>query len=165
MSETLIQEAIAFANAKHMNQTRKDGTPYIWHPLRVAIRVKEAGYGEKYQLVAILHDTLEDTDATQDEIRYFGEDVLEAVVKLSKNYMENVPSYFEGILANPMAKAVKEADRMDNINDSVNAGDKKFISKYLKESKEYFFGRFSPELDKRIIEYEEYVNTQILNNQ
>lgn len=155
MSEQLLVKALAYANEKHKDQRRKDGTPYIYHPIRVSFLLKERGYDETHQLVGLLHDTLEDTDATIEEIEAFGHDVATAVVLLSKNYAKSVPEgYFEGILGNPIAKAVKTADRIDNIRDSINSGNESFMIKYLKESKQYFLGRFSDELDREIAEYE-----------
>lgn len=161
MSDYLIQEALAFANKKHMSQTRKDGTPYIFHPIRVALLVKEAGFDERYQAAALLHDVLEDTDATIEEVGAFGEDILDAVIRLSKNYSKGVPAYFEGILASPMAKAIKTADRTDNLRDARNSGSEKFMLKYLRESKEYFEGKFSDDLDAEIRKFEEYVKNTI----
>lgn len=85
MSEQeLFSKAVAFAAEKHGKQIRKDGLPYICHPLKVAELLKEAGYDLKYQIAGILHDTLEDTDATEDEIRAFGEDVYESVYLLTR---------------------------------------------------------------------------------
>ena len=75
----LFARAIGLAAERHANQNRKDGTPYIYHPLKVAELVKDAGYGLRYQMAAVLHDVLEDTETTEEELTLFGEDVLEAV--------------------------------------------------------------------------------------
>lgn len=155
MEEQMLVKALAYANEKHKDQKRKDGTPYIFHPVRVALLLKERGYDEKHQLVGLLHDTLEDTDATVEEIMEFGPEVAEAVIRLSKNHAESIPEgYFKGILANPIAKAVKNADRLDNLNDAINSGNPAFMIKYLNESKQYFLGKFSDELDREIVSYE-----------
>ena len=74
-----IEDAIVFASLKHAGQKRKDGSPYIYHPLHVAEMLKNSGYGINYQIAGILHDVLEDTDATEQEVAVFGDDVLNAV--------------------------------------------------------------------------------------
>ena len=80
MSEhELFAKALVFATEKHAGQTRQDGSPYIYHPIKVAELLKDTGYDLRYQIAGILHDVLEDTDATEEEVRAFGEDVLEAV--------------------------------------------------------------------------------------
>ena len=79
-ASVLFSQALAFAAEKHKRQTRRDKiTPYIYHPIRVAELVRDAGYGVRYQVVALLHDVLEDTKTTDEEIMAFGEDIYEAV--------------------------------------------------------------------------------------
>ena len=75
------QKAEAFATEKHKGQFRIGGEPYIMHPLAVAEIVRNQGYGMDYQITALFHDLLEDTDATEEEIFDLGgARVLEAVV-------------------------------------------------------------------------------------
>lgn len=151
----LFAKAIALAAQRHCNQTRKDGTPYIYHPLNVAELVKNAGYDLNYQMAAVLHDTLEDTDTTEDEIRFFGEDVLEAVKLLTRPDGADEEEYVQAILYNPMAKAVKNADKINNMNDVIHCGDKAWGTYYVEKVKHYYMGRFSKELDQAIMEAEE----------
>ena len=148
----LLAKAIAFAADKHKEQLRKDGTPYIYHPLKVAELVKNEGHSIKCQIVAILHDVLEDTDASEEDIRSFGEDVLVAVKLLTRlpGTPENV--YVEGILENPMATIVKNADKLHNIKDAGTISDIKWSKKYIQKSKLYYEGKFSKELDATIEE-------------
>ena len=80
-----IDRAVAFAEQKHSGQTRKDGSPYITHPLAVAEIVAETGLDTDAIIAAILHDCIEDTDSTHDEIaRQFGQTVAELVEGVTK---------------------------------------------------------------------------------
>lgn len=85
-NEQLIRKAFLFANTAHMGVRRKSGEPYIIHPLSVAkIVVSEIGLGTKSVLAAILHDVVEDTDYTlQDISNMFGEKVAQLVDGLTK---------------------------------------------------------------------------------
>ena len=64
----LINRAVEYADVKHQRQKRKDGSPYIIHPLAVAEIVAEMGLDMDAILGALLHDCIEDTDASYDEI-------------------------------------------------------------------------------------------------
>ena len=84
----LLVEALAFAARKHHGQTRKDaaGTPYLYHPIEVArVLAVEAGVDEVATLqAALLHDTLEDTQTTQEElVRHFGLEVAGLVAEVT----------------------------------------------------------------------------------
>jgi guanosine-3',5'-bis(diphosphate) 3'-pyrophosphohydrolase len=86
-NSTLIA-AIAFAADKHRNQRRKDAeaSPYINHPIALAnLLVNEAGVEDQRVLVAaILHDTIEDTMTTEQElVRYFGKEVADIVIEVT----------------------------------------------------------------------------------
>jgi GTP pyrophosphokinase len=85
-NEQLIRKAFLFANTAHMGVRRNSGEPYILHPLAVAkIVVSEIGLGTKSALAAILHDVVEDTEYTlQDISNMFGEKVASLVDGLTK---------------------------------------------------------------------------------
>ena len=69
----LIDKAVHYADDKHRQQKRKDGSPYIIHPLAVAEIVVEMGLDMDAILGALLHDCIEDTDASHEEIeKLFG---------------------------------------------------------------------------------------------
>ena len=145
----LFAKALSFASEKHAKQSRQDGSPYIWHPLGVAKLVKDAGYGIPYQIAALLHDTLEDTDATEDEIAEFGEDVLNAVRFLTKKRGLSISDYVNSLLTNNIATVVKNFDIVYNCNDALNAN-VDWAYKYLLKSKDSYYGKFSAGADNAI---------------
>jgi len=119
-----IQKAYEFAKEKHGEQKRKTGEPYIIHPLNVALTLVELGMDYETIIAALLHDTLEDTDATYEEIKErFGENVaklVEGVTKIGKiKYKsEQAENYRKLLLAtaeDPRVILLKLADRLDNV--------------------------------------------------
>ena len=149
--EELFAKALSYAALKHQSQKRIGGTPYIYHPMKVAEIVKDAGYGLEYQIVAILHDTLEDTDATEEEILQFGDDVLEAVILLTRIKGMDENAYVNEILKNKMAAVVKNADKISNLCDCAYCGDTKWAKRYVNKSEKYYRGRFSKAMDHIIL--------------
>ena len=84
----LIDQAVCYAKEQHEGQKRKDGSPYIIHPLAVAEIVAEMGLDTDAILGALLHDCIEDTPSTHDEIaKRFGPVVAELV---EESYREAV---------------------------------------------------------------------------
>jgi GTP pyrophosphokinase len=125
---TVIQKAYIYASRKHEGQARKSGEPYLVHPLEVAYRVAEMGLDEASICAALLHDTLEDTDTTREELaELFGEDVAELVdglTKLSKvNFTQREERQAESFRKMLVATArdirvllIKLADRLHNMS-------------------------------------------------
>ena len=75
-----IKAAYEYAREHHGAQLRKDGSPYITHPLEVAHLVAELGLDADSIMAALLHDTIEDTDATHEEVaKLFTETVADLV--------------------------------------------------------------------------------------
>ena len=123
----LVQKAVEYADAKHKHQKRKDGSPYIIHPLAVAQIVAEIGLDQDAILGALLHDCIEDTDASHDDIsKIFGETVaelVEGVTKLTKaNFttteqreMENLRKMFMAMSKDIRVVLIKIADRLHNM--------------------------------------------------
>ena len=148
--EEKLAKAIAFAAEKHANQKRKDGTPYIFHPLTVAELLNRYGYDIDYQVAGVLHDVLEDTDATDEEVRAFGEDVYKAVKLVTRPKGADEAEYVKNILTNHMAAAVKNADKIHNMYDIVTTNSKSAIVSYAKKVEKYYEGKFSYALDKAI---------------
>lgn len=147
--ETMYSKALAFATQKHSGQLRIGGAPYISHPVAVAQFMRESGYGLDYQMTALFHDLLEDTDATKTEIAALSNDaVLEAVVLLTKHKGYNMQEYISNICENPMAKVVKAADRLHNLQSAL-ATSQEFKRRYILETLDWYMD-FSSEIPKAV---------------
>lgn len=154
-----ITAAEKFAAAKHKGQTRIGGEPYISHPIAVAQIVKDKGYGTDYQITALFHDLLEDTDASEDEIRQLGgPEVLEAVRLLTKHPGYIMSEYVQGILSNPIARAVKAADRLHNLRTAF-VTDEAFKRKYIQETVDWYL-EFSPEIPGAVRQLEDSLESR-----
>ena len=126
-----ILAAIAFAADKHRNQRRKDAaaSPYINHPIALAnVLANEAGIADEQVLIAaILHDTLEDTETTAQElVRHFGQEITDMVLEVTddktllkaerkQQQIEHASTISRG------AKLVKLADKICNLRDIATA--------------------------------------------
>ena len=123
----LIDRAVDYANQKHKLQKRKDGSPYIIHPLAVAQIVAKMGLDCDAILGALLHDCIEDTDASHEDIeKIFGPTVaelVEGVTKLTRaNFssseqaqMENLRKMFMAMSKDIRVVLIKIADRLHNM--------------------------------------------------
>ena len=137
----LIDKAVDYANKKHAAQKRKDGSPYIIHPLAVAQIVTEMGLDMDAILGALLHDCIEDTDASHEEIeKLFGPTVaelVEGVTKLTRAdfssreqaQMENLRKMFMAMSKDIRVVLIKIADRLHNIRTMQYQSPAKQISK------------------------------------
>jgi guanosine-3',5'-bis(diphosphate) 3'-pyrophosphohydrolase len=111
--------AIKIATEAHVGQTRFDKvTPYITHPLRVADMFSTELVGLKE--IAVLHDVLEDTDVTAQDLLKQGVSpwVVTAVVALTKLPGEDYMVYLARVKSNMQATQVKVRDILDNLSDS-----------------------------------------------
>ena len=123
----LIRSAFHFAEEHHRGQNRKDGSPFITHPLAVAQIVAEMGLDQDAVLGALLHDCIEDTDASHEEIeKLFGATVaelVEGVTKLTRanfstseqEQMENLRKMFMAMSKDIRVVLIKIADRLHNM--------------------------------------------------
>ena len=107
-----IEKAIEIAAGAHAGVKDKQGQPYILHPLRVMMDVD----GQTAQIVAVLHDVVEDTDHTLDDLRAAGFDqqVLDALELVTHRPGQSYSEYVIACKPNPVARQVKLADLRDN---------------------------------------------------
>ena len=129
---------IEYMKQNHKGQKRKQGTPYYLHPFAVADILKEKGFNEDYQAAGLLHDTLEDTNATKEEImKLSSKEILDTVILLTKEKGYNMQDYYNRIINNDMAKMVKLADRYHNLTESTMTNIL-FKKKYINETKKWY---------------------------
>jgi GTP diphosphokinase / guanosine-3',5'-bis(diphosphate) 3'-diphosphatase len=128
--QALLLDAVAFAAHKHRNQRRKDAeaSPYINHPIALASLLKREGVDDVAVLcAALLHDTIEDTNTTADELRVaFGEVITSVVLEVTddKNLDKAERKRLQVERAHELskrAKLVKLADKICNVYDMVAA--------------------------------------------
>jgi GTP diphosphokinase / guanosine-3',5'-bis(diphosphate) 3'-diphosphatase len=123
----LIRHAFEMAADAHKTMRRKSGEPYILHPLAVAqISVEEIGLGVRSTICALLHDTVEDTDITQEDVqREFGTEIARIVDGLTKistvidvnasQQAENFKKILLTLTDDPRVILIKLADRLHNM--------------------------------------------------
>ncbi|NLA87055.1 MAG: bifunctional (p)ppGpp synthetase/guanosine-3',5'-bis(diphosphate) 3'-pyrophosphohydrolase, partial [Clostridiales bacterium] len=122
-----IRAAFDFAQNAHATQRRKDGSPYVTHPLAAAEIIAEMGIAEESLIAALLHDCIEDTGVTHEEIaKRFGSsvaDIVEGVTKLSRvqytskeeEQMENLRKMLLAMAKDIRVILIKIADRLHNM--------------------------------------------------
>jgi (p)ppGpp synthase/HD superfamily hydrolase len=115
-----LERAIQIATDIHADQTRFDGSPYIEHPLRVMRTVQNQGHSERAQIVAVMHDAVEDSEGrlTFAMLREEGFDdtVLNPLELLTKEKGADYELYVQRLSVNACARAVKKADLFDNLD-------------------------------------------------
>ena len=133
----VVKAADEFAAKKHEGQVDKAGVPYINHPRAVASKLD----GDVEKAVALLHDTVEDTDATVEEIKsIFGSEIADAVAVLTHPKDEPYMDYIRRIWTNRLARSVKLADLEHNmdltrLNGKVTEKDLERVEKYKEARK------------------------------
>ena len=128
------KKALKLCFEAHKNQVDKSGMPYVFHPFHVAEQMTD----EATTIVALLHDVVEDTDYTLEDLAAegFGKDLLEAVALMT--HEDDVPylDYVAKLKDNPIARAVKLADLAHNSDLSrigeVDEETKQRLEKYKK---------------------------------
>lgn len=129
-----IEDAIRLALDKHHGQTDKSGAPYILHPLRVMAGMQT----EAERIVAVLHDVVEDSDVTLDDLRRMGysAEIVAAIDHLSRREDETYEQFIQRIKPHPLAVRVKLGDLLDNMDIRRNAAlDEKALERFQRYQK------------------------------
>lgn len=180
----LILRAYTIAEKAHGAELRKSGEPYITHPLAIAKHLAQIGMDRDAVIAGILHDTLEDTELTPEEIeREFGHAVyllVEGVTKLSKlkyrGLERTIGSLRRLILAtadDPRTIIIKLADRLHNMETITHHAEPEKIKRIAEETMRVYvpiaeslnIGYFKKRLEDlafEVLEPETYADTKVL---
>ena len=132
----LTNEAMKLAYRAHHGQTDKSGIPYIFHPYHLAEQMDD-----EYSIcVALLHDVVEDTSVTLDELKkIFPKEIIEAVALMTHRDGEPYLEYVARIATNPLAKKVKLADLRHNTDETrLEEADESTLTYYRKKYQKAF---------------------------
>ena len=112
LGQGTLERAIEIAARTHAGQTDKGGAPFILHPLRVMLRVAPGAQ----QIVAVLHDVVEDSDVTFEDLERegFSAEVVKGLRAVTKVEGESYEDFVARAARDPVGKAVKLADLMEN---------------------------------------------------
>lgn len=129
----LTKKALKLCFDVHKEQVDKSGLPYVFHPFHLAEQMET----EETTIVALLHDVVEDSDLTLDDLRQmgFGDTVIAALALLTHDPAVEYMDYVRAVKDNPIARAVKLADlrhnsdltRLDVINEKAIARREKYL--------------------------------------
>ena len=149
LDKAKLFDAFTYADNAHASQQRKDGTPYITHPLAVANLVADLELDPDSVIAALLHDTIEDTGTTHEEVaQRFGEpvaDLVEGVTKLTRvqytsreeKQMENLRKMLLAMSKDIRVILVKICDRLHNMRTMQYQSPKKQREKALETMEIY----------------------------
>lgn len=133
----MTKKALKLCFEAHKEQSDKSGMPYVFHPFHLAEQMKD----EETTIVALLHDVVEDSDVTIDDLKKMGfsQNVVEAIALMTHDPDIEYMDYVAKIKENPIAKAVKLADLKHNSDmkrlDTVTKWDRERAAKYKKAIK------------------------------
>ncbi len=145
-----LEDAIILATNAHKGQKDRNDEPYIMHPIRVMAQL----WRHDERMVAVLHDVIEDTSVTLDDLRKAGytDRIVDAVDAISrrKDAGESFSQYIQRVKKNPLATKVKIADLRDNSNldrlPKVEAHDLRRLDRYNR-AMQYLINRYeSPDI-------------------
>lgn len=132
----LVERAFFFAFEKHRNQLDDDGKSYFWnHVVQVYEILVTLGAGEKILSAALLHDTIEDTDTTYEEVLVeFGQEIANLVHEVTHEGAKDEIGFYFPRLKSHDAIIIKFADRLSNLT-RLDSWNPKRKEQYLRKSK------------------------------
>ncbi|HAT50162.1 MAG: HD domain-containing protein [Nitrospirae bacterium] len=109
-----LEKALALAAHHHAGQVDKSGNPYILHPLRLMMQLEEISS----QIIALLHDVVEDTPITLDDLRQegFSEEIITALDLLTHRPEDSYAAYILRLKPHAIARRIKLLDLIDNMD-------------------------------------------------
>ncbi len=111
----LTRKAMIIAYNAHQNQFDKAGVPYVYHPIHIAEQMET----EEECIVALLHDTVEDTDITFEQLsKEFDGKIVNILKLLTRNKNEDYMKYINKLKEDPIARKVKIADIIHNADET-----------------------------------------------
>lgn len=128
----MLDKALRIAVKAHRGQREGNGLPYVLHPIRIMLQMRT----EDERIVALLHDVVEHTDWTFNDLRNrgFRGKIVQAVEQLTKRPGEAYDAYIGRVRPHPLARAVKIGDLRDNLAQCLGprptADDRRRIAKY-----------------------------------
>ncbi len=131
---SLLERAIEIAVQAHKGQRDRNGDPYVLHPLRLMLRGRTA----EEKIVAVLHDVVEDSEWTLEQLRAegFPAKIVAAVDNLTKRPRENYTKFVRRSASHPLSRQIKIFDLEDNMNPlrlkTVDAKALKRLKKYVR---------------------------------
>lgn len=134
----MLQKAIQIASKAHATQTDKAGQPYLLH----LFAVMDKGRSMEEKIVGILHDLVEDTSWTLEQVQKegFSETVLQALDAITQRERESYADYMKRVKQNKLALKVKINDLENNMDvrrlQEINERDRHRLNKYLKVYRE-----------------------------
>ncbi len=130
----LLEKALMIATKAHAGQLDKAGAAYVFHPIRVSLKCCSI----EERIVALLHDTLEDTDVTVSYLlsEGFPRNIIDAIISVTRNEGESYEDFIKRCVLNPIGKEVKLRDLEDNMDmtrlPKVSVNDMERLNRYIK---------------------------------
>lgn len=136
-TSTLLEKALQIAVKAHSGQIDKAGSAYIFHPIRVSNRCST----DDERIVALLHDTIEDTEVTTEYLLMegFPRNIVDAILSVTRNEDESYDDFIKRSRLNPIGRQVKLHDLEDNMDitrlNELTEKDIYRLNKYIKAYK------------------------------